>query len=108
MFVRGGKLVTPTVTSGILESITRETIIQLAREWVGLDVVERQVDRTELYVADEAFYCGTGVEVMPIVSVDRLPLGDGRAGPVTRRVIERYHDLVRAIDPLHPEWRTAV
>lgn len=108
MLVRGNKLITPSATNGILESITRETIMQLARERFDLQVVERDVDRTELYVADEAFYCGTGIEMLPIVSVDRLPVGDGTIGTITRQLTDCYHDLVRGIDSGHPEWRTEV
>ena len=108
MLVRRGQIITPSVTSGILESITRETIMQIARELLGLEVIERVVDRTELYVADEAFFCGTGLELAPISSVDRLPVGDGRIGPITRHIIECYHDLVRGIDARHAEWRTEV
>ncbi len=108
MLVRDRKLVTPSVTSGILESITRQVILQLARERLGLEVVEREVDRTELYVADEIFFCGTGAEIAPVISVDRLPVGDGELGPCTRQLIDCYHDLVRGVDASHPEWRTAV
>lgn len=108
MLVRGRKLITPTTTSGILESITRDTILQIAQERLQVEVVEREVDRTELYVADEAFFCGTGIELAPIVSVDRLPVGDGKIGPVTHQLMDCYHDLVRGIDASHPEWRTSV
>jgi branched-chain amino acid aminotransferase len=108
MLARGRKLITPSATSGILESITRETILQIARERLDLTVVEREVDRTELYVADEAFFCGTGIELVPIVSVDRLPVGNGQPGTITRQLMDCYHDIVRGIDPGYPEWRTQV
>lgn len=106
MLVRDGKLITPSVTSGILESITRDTVMQIAREKLNLAVVERDVDRTELYAADEAFFCGTGIEVVPIVSVDRLNLGDGSPGEITRQLQTAYHDIVRGIDEDYAEWRT--
>jgi branched-chain amino acid aminotransferase len=108
MLIRGQKLITPAVTSGILESITREVMLQLARERLGLEVIEREVDRTELYVADEIFFCGTGAEIASVVSVDRLPVGTGAVGPYTRQMTDCYHDLVRGNDPGHPEWRTSV
>jgi branched-chain amino acid aminotransferase len=108
MIVRDGKIVAPSITSGILESITRATLIRLCREVLQIEVVEREVDRTELYVASEAFLCGTGWEVSPVASVDRLPLGDGGIGPITQRVESLYHDLVRGIDTRYAEWRTAV
>ena len=78
-----GKLITPDVTSGILESITRDAVITLAREELGLEVIERPVDRTELYLADEVFTCGTAAEITPVLSVDKYPVGNGEIGPVT-------------------------
>lgn len=105
--VRDGLLITPNVTSGILESITRDTLILLARSH-GLVCIEREIDRTELYIADEAFYCGTGQEVVPMLSVDRLPLGDGRPGPITRRLQSLYDDQVRGRSDANPDWRTPV
>jgi branched-chain amino acid aminotransferase len=106
--VRKGKVIAPSITSNILESITREALLQLFRDDLNIPVVEREVDRTELYIADEAFVCGTGSEIQPIVSVDRLPVGDCKPGPITQRIETLYHDLVRAIDPRYPEWRTLV
>jgi len=107
--VRKGRLVTPPLTADVLESITRATLIDdLVPRVLGQNVSEREVDRTELYVAEEAFFCGSGYEVTPIVSIDRFPLGEGRVGPVTQRLRAAYMDLVRGADPSHPEWRTAV
>jgi branched-chain amino acid aminotransferase len=107
--MRRGQVVTPPLSADILESITRTTLIDdLVPRVLGQDVVEREIDRTELYVADEAFFCGSGYEITPIVSVDRFPLGDGRVGPMTRRLSSAYLNLVRGIDKSHPEWRTTV
>ena len=106
--IRDGVAFTPPVTASILESITRATLIILLREALGVPVVEREVDRTELYICDEAFFCGTAAEVTPIASVDRFPVGDGQVGPVTRRLQQLYHDVVRGIDGRFPEWRTPV
>ena len=108
MIVHDGKVITPSVTSGILESITRETIMQLCREVLKIKVIEREVDRTELYIAREAFLCGTGSEITPLASIDRFTLGDGVIGPITRRIEVLYHDLVRGIDARYAEWRTQV
>lgn len=108
MLVRDGKIITPSVTSGILESITRETIIRLCREVLHIQVIEREVDRTELYVADEAFLCGTGSEIAPLGSIDRLTLGDGKMGAVTQQIEKAYHDVVRGIDTRYRAWRTIV
>jgi len=107
--VRKGRLVTPPVTSDILESITRATLIEdLCPSVLGMDAVEREIARTELYVAEEAFFCGSGYEITPIVSIDRFPVGDGSVGPMTRRLLSAYMDLVRGVDKRHPEWRTPV
>jgi branched-chain amino acid aminotransferase len=105
--VRKGRLVTPPITADILESITRTTLIEnIYPELFGMEVVEREIDRTELYVADEAFFCGSGYEITPIVSIDRFPLGDGKVGPVTQRLTDAYMDIVRGVDRRFPEWRT--
>jgi branched-chain amino acid aminotransferase len=107
--VRRGQVVTPPLSADILESITRTTLINdLVPRVLGQDVVEREIDRTELYVADEAFFCGSGYEITPIVSIDRFPLGDGRVGAMTRRLSTAYLNLVRGVDKGHPEWRTPV
>jgi branched-chain amino acid aminotransferase len=107
--VRKGKLVTPPVTSDILESITRATLIEaIAPDVLGMDVVEREIARTELYVAEEAFFCGSGYEITPIVAIDRFPLGDGHVGPITQKLLTAYMNVVRGVDPRHQEWRTPI
>ncbi len=105
--VRKGKLVTPPVTSDILESITRTTLMEeVCPNVLGLSVTEREIDRTELYVADEAFFCGSGYEITPIVSVDRFQLGEGGVGPITQRVMTAYMNLVRGVEKRYSHWRT--
>ena len=106
--VRDGVPVTPSVTSGILESITRETLLDISREYLHLVPVEREIDRSELYAAEEAFFCGTGWEITPITSIDRLAVGDGQVGPVVRRLQEIYFALAEGKNPDHPDWRTPV
>ena len=106
--VRGGVLVTPSVTSDILESITRQTILDISREYLDLDPVEREVDRSELYGAEEAFFCGTGWEITPITSIDKMPVGDGQVGPLVRRLQEVYFNLAEGKIADHSEWRTPV
>jgi branched-chain amino acid aminotransferase len=105
--VRDGVLTTPSRASDILESITRETVLTLARE-AGIPVEEREVDRTELTIAEEVFLCGTGQELVAVTSVDRLPVADGKPGPMTRRLQAAYESVVRGTSDLHPEWRTPV
>ena len=106
--VRRGVLLTPPLTADILESITRITLLQDVIPDLGLEVQERDIARTELYVADEAFFCGSGYEITPILSIDRFPLGNGEVGPITKKLSRAYMDLVRGIDKRHPEWRTPV
>ena len=106
--VRDGRLITPDRSSNILESITRDTILKRYRELTGSSAEERAVDRSELYFADEAFLCGTGQEILPVTSIDRLPVGDGTVGPLTRRIREDYFGIVRGLVPDHPEWRTLI
>ncbi len=106
--VRDGRLITPGLGSNILESITRDTIIALHEEATGQPVVERDVDRSELYFAEEAFVCGTGQELSPVVSIDRLPVGNGEPGPLTRMLQSRYADTVRGVRPDTRGWLTPV
>jgi branched-chain amino acid aminotransferase len=106
--VRGGVLVTPPVTASILESVTRATLLELAAEELGLRVQEREIDRSELYLAEEAFFCGSGHEIRPVLSVDRFPLGDGGVGPVTRRLWKSYEAVVRGRNASRAGWLTAV
>ncbi len=108
MLVANGKLITPDVGSGILESITRDALLELARNVLGLDVVEREVDRTELYLADEIFTCGTAAEITPIVSVDRYQVGDGGIGPVTSALERAFDDVLRGREARYPHWRTTI
>jgi branched-chain amino acid aminotransferase len=108
MMVRKGKLITPPVTADILESITRDTLIEVAQAELGLEVVERDIDRTELYVCDEAFFCGSGHEVSPINSIDHYPVGAGEPGPITRQLQKLYFDVVTGALPKYRHWLTPV
>lgn len=103
--VRHGQLVTPPTTSSVLESITRDTLMVLARD-AGMTVMERPVDRTELYLADEVFLCGSAAEILPIVSVDGYVLGDDKPGPVTMSLLTAYLEVASGENPAHSEWRT--
>jgi branched-chain amino acid aminotransferase len=106
--VRNGKAVTPNVTSSILESITRATLMELLEEMTGQPVEARDIDRTEVYDAEEAFLCGSGHEIEPIRSLDRQKVGSGDIGPLTRQLQQRYFDLVRGETNDHGEWLTPV
>ena len=106
--LRHGKLTTPSVTSDILESITRATIMELARDRLGLEVEERDIDRTELYDCDEAFICGTGPEIIPVTHVDRLPVGTGQPGLVTRQIQDLYFAVGAGKVDDYAAWLTPV
>jgi branched-chain amino acid aminotransferase len=107
--VRRGVPVTTPVTADILESVTRSTLLELCRTELGLPPDVREIDRTELYVADEAFLCGSGWEITPILAIDKLPLGGGtEPGPVTRAVQACYFSVVRGEKPAYRGWLTPV
>jgi branched-chain amino acid aminotransferase len=106
--VSKGRLVTPSLSSGVLESLTRDTLIRLASAEHGLIVEEREVQRTELYLADELFFLGTGWEILPIAEIDGLSVGAGVPGPVTTDLAGVYHDVVRGLVPRYSHWLTPV
>ncbi|MBI3962348.1 MAG: branched-chain amino acid transaminase [Deinococcus sp.] len=102
--LRGGKWYTPPVTDDVLEGITRSTVMQLLRDVLGFEVMERSLDRSELYLADEIFFCGTGVQVASITEVDRRPVGDGNMGKVTNQLRDLYFRVVRGREPKYRSW----
>lgn len=104
--IRDGVAITPDVTSDILESITRDAVIRLLRDELGVPVVERAVDRSELYAADEAFFCGTAWEVTPVTAIDRLAIGAGAPGATTRRLQELFFAIARGDSNAYAAWRT--
>jgi branched-chain amino acid aminotransferase len=104
--VRKGALVTPPLSSSILAGITRDTIMTLARE-AGLAVHEDRITRDELWLADECFLTGTAAEVTPVREVDNRTIGEGKMGPITRKLQTRYFDVVKGNDNSHPEWLTS-
>ena len=104
--VRKGVLYTPEITSS-LEGITRDTVIRLARE-EGIEVVEKRITRDEIYIADECFFTGTAAEVTPIRELDNRRIGEGKCGPMTRKLQEVYLELVRGQRDAPPGWLTIV
>jgi branched-chain amino acid aminotransferase len=105
---RKGGLITPPVTADILEGITRDAVMELAGKELGMPVVERDVDRTELYAADEVFLTGTGFQIAPVVEVDGRPVGDREIGPVAGRLQELYFKAARGENPDYADWTVAV
>jgi branched-chain amino acid aminotransferase len=103
------EFVTPAPTENILLGVTRDTVMQLARREFNRITRERKIDRTELYVADEMFLCGTGVQIAPVVSVDHRPVGTGQVGPFAKQLQDLYFDIVRGKRPEYREdWCTPV
>jgi branched-chain amino acid aminotransferase len=105
--LQGRSLVTPPVTDDILVGITRSAVMRLALDF-DLDVIERSIDRTEVYQADEAFFCGTGVQIAPIVEVDGRLVGTGKPGSITMSLQDSYFRAVRGNDPRYRQWCTPV
>ena len=102
--LRQGVVVTPSITDDVLEGFTRATVMQLLREELGQTVVERSIDRTEIYLADEVFLTGTGAEITPVTRVDHRPIGAGKPGPVTAALRERYFATVAGRVAKHRAW----
>ena len=105
--VKKGVISTPPLGAAILGGITRDTVVNIAEE-LGLKLVERQITRDELYIADEIFMCGTAAEITPVREIDDRQIGVGSRGPVTERVQARYFEVVRGEGKPHPEWLALV
>lgn len=105
--VRDGKLYTSTVASGILNGITRDSVMKIARD-AGYEVVEQVMPREMLYIADELFFTGTAAEITPIRSVDRIPIGNGKRGPITKVIQDTYMGIAEGRLPDKYGWRTMV
>lgn len=106
--VRDGVLVTPPVTDNILEGITRRSIIELARNELGIEVVERSIDRTEVFIAEEMFMTGTAAQVVAVTKIDHRPVGAGTMGPITTKLRSLFGDVVRAKHPKYQRWNVEV
>lgn len=106
--VRNGVAITPPTTANILEGITRQTVIHLLREELHVEVEVRQIDRSEVFVADEAFFCGTGVQVVAISEIDHRPVGTGSLGPIVSQLRDVYFDVVRGKLPRYDHWNVPV
>jgi branched-chain amino acid aminotransferase len=105
--VRDGVAITPPVSDDLLEGVTRKALMELMTN-EGIPVLERSIDRSELYVADEIFVCGTGVQVSPVIEVDHRPVGSGEIGPIARLVRDRYFEAVRGKLPEYRHWLTPI
>lgn len=108
MIVRDGALITPPITANLLEGVVRRSMLVLAREELGLEVQEREIDRSELYLADEAFFCGTGVQMAHVTSIDHRAIGDGSAGPISRQLEALLQRVLIGEEKRYLSWLTAV
>lgn len=106
--VRNGKLITTQVTDNILEGITRATIIELAKNELGLETEIRKIDRTELYICDEVFFCGTGAQVSSVTMIDHRPVGSGKIGQISKKLQDLYFEVVRGHKKKYKDWCTEV
>jgi branched-chain amino acid aminotransferase len=105
--LRGDTLITPGTSDDILEGITRAAVMEIARE-MGIKVAERSIDRSELYIGDELFLCGTGAQISPVIEVDHRAIGSGAIGPVTKKIQERYFAAVHGRVPEYSRWLTPI
>jgi branched-chain amino acid aminotransferase len=106
--VLSGKLVTPASYSNILMGITRDTVIKLAQNELGIETIERQVDRSELYIAEETFLTGTAAHITPIAEIDHRKIGNGEIGEITKRLQQLYSEVIRGNNPRYLDWCTPV
>lgn len=107
--VRDGELCTPGINHNILEGVTRRAVMKIAEQELGMRVVERSIDRTELYVCEELFLCGTGAQIAPIIEVDNRKVnGDGKIGPITQRIADVYNRAVHGMEERFKGWVTPV
>lgn len=102
--VKNGQLITPQLTDSVLESITRDSIIKIAKSELNIETIERTIDRTELYTADEIFLCGSAMEITPVYSVDRYTINDGKCGELTRKIHEEYLNVVKGKNKKYIDW----
>jgi branched-chain amino acid aminotransferase len=104
--VKRGQLITTPITENILEGITRGSIMEFAESELGIKTISRPIDRSELYTADELFFCGTGAQVAPIIEVDKRPVGNGEPGPMTNQIKDLYHKICHGQVPKYKKWLT--
>ncbi|HEY9730539.1 MAG TPA: branched-chain amino acid transaminase [Drouetiella sp.] len=106
--VKRGQLITTPTTENILEGITRSSIMELAEKELGLTTVSRTIDRSELYTADELFFCGTGAQIAPIIEVDKRKIGDGKSGSISNQIKDTYISICRGENDSYHKWLTPV
>jgi branched-chain amino acid aminotransferase len=106
--VMEGKLITPPTYHNILKGVTRDTIMKLAENELGVETIERPIDRGELYLADECFMCGTGAHLVPVNEIDHRIIGNGEIGQITKKLMSLYHDVIKGNNSKYMNWCTPV
>jgi branched-chain amino acid aminotransferase len=104
--VRNGRIITPSPADNVLEGITAKSVVELAQKELGIETVEREIDRTELYIADEVFLTGTAAHLTPVVEIDRRKVGNGEIGPVTQKLSALFYDVIRGKNERYSHWCT--
>ena len=108
VMIRHGRLITPALSDNVLEGITLDSVFELARDELGLQVIERTIDRSELYVADEVFLTGTAAHISPVGEVDRRTVGTGNVGPITKKLQDLFFDIIRGRNAKYAHWLRGV
>jgi branched-chain amino acid aminotransferase len=106
--VKRGILITTPITENILEGITRATVMEFAKNEFGFETVSRSIDRSELYTADELFFCGTGAQIAPIIEIDKRTLSNGQPGPITAKIKDMYQKICHGNAKQYSKWLTPV
>lgn len=106
--IKDNTLFTPSTSESILESITRDTIIKICKNELNINTVEKEIDRTELYLADEVFLCGSAVEILPIISIDKYQINKSKRGQITKKIIKLYKDIVSGNNEKYSSWLTEI
>jgi branched-chain amino acid aminotransferase len=108
MIIRKGVVITPPIVANVLEGIVRRSLIQMLRDEINIEVQERNIDRTEVYIADEVFLCGTGAQITPVTRIDNRPIGSGKVGPITRELRELFFKVVTGRVEKYRDWLSPV
>lgn len=106
--IRNGRLISPSPADNVLEGITARSVVEIAQKELGIETVEREIDRTELYIADEVFLTGTAAHLTPVVEVDRRKIGDGQIGPITQKLSALFYDAIKGKNERYSHWCTPV
>ena len=106
--IKGNNIISPSVSDNILEGITLETALKIAKTDLSLDIERRTIDRSELYIADEVLMTGTAAHITPVISIDKMNIGNGKPGPISKKLQEKYFAIIKGQDNDYDEWLTKI